>query len=232
VKTLLLWDIDGTLTHSTGAGERALRTALRDAHGIDDDLSWLQLSGRTDVWIGRQMLEHHHLRAHDEDVRHLLSFYLKALPAELNNPKAHVLPGIREALTAIAGMRDVTQGLLTGNLAKGADIKLGHFGIRHFFAFGAFADDSAHRNDLGPFAIKRAAAHHGMPFDKTRVVIIGDTPHDIACGQAIHALTFGVATGKFTEQQLLEAGADVTFPNFADTPRFLAEVEKAVHPSR
>jgi phosphoglycolate phosphatase-like HAD superfamily hydrolase len=231
VKTLLLWDIDGTLTHSTGAGERALRTALRDAHGIDDDLNWLPLSGRTDVWIGRQILEHHHLPSQDEKVRQLLDFYLRALPAELNTPKAHVLPGIREALTAISNIRDVTQGLLTGNLAKGADIKLNHFGIRHFFAFGAFADDSAHRNDLGPFAIKRAAAHHGMPFDKTRVVIIGDTPHDIACGQAIKALTFGVATGKFSEQQLREAGADVVFSNLADTKRFLAEVEKAVHPA-
>ena len=231
MKTLLLWDIDGTLTHSTGAGERALRTALREAHGVEDDLSWLSLSGRTDVWIGRQMLEHHHLPAHDEAVRHLLSFYLRALPTELNNPNAHVLPGIREALSAVAEMRDVTQGLLTGNLSAGADIKLNYFGIRQFFAFGAFADDSAHRNDLGPFAIKRAAAHHGIPFDKTRVVIIGDTPHDIACGQAIKALTFGVATGKFSEQQLREAGADVVFANLADTNHFLAEVEKAVHPA-
>ena len=231
VKTLLLWDIDGTLTHSTGSGARALRRALRESHRIEDDLAWLPLAGRTDVWIARQILEHHHQPADDDDVRKLLNYYLRALPSELDQPNSHVLPGVREALTAVSNMKEVTQGLLTGNLSQGADIKLNHFGIRHFFAFGAFADDSAHRNDLGPFAIKRAAAHHGVSLEKTCVVVIGDTPHDVACGKAVKARTFGVATGNYSEEALKTAGADVVFPNFSDTARFLREVDQAVHPS-
>ena len=154
VKTLLLWDIDGTLIQSGGAGERALIASLQQEFGIVGTLEDIELAGRTDQWIARKILARFALPEQPDNIERYLNGYLRALPAELHNPEARTLPGIRDLLTIIAARRDIAQGLLTGNLKRGAEIKLTHHELWEHFAFGAFADDAENRNELGPHAVK------------------------------------------------------------------------------
>ncbi len=204
MKTLLLWDIDGTLIDSGGAGDRALRTALEREFGIVDSLEWLELAGRTDVWIAQQMLQRFGIEPSQANVFRLLDAYLDQVRHQMSNPRARVLPGVQSILEAAQSHGAVAQGLLTGNLVRGAKIKLGHFDLWKYFPFGAFGDDSSLRNELGPHAVRRAAEHHRIPFLPDRVFVIGDTPHDIACGKIIGARTIAVATGRY-DRAALEA---------------------------
>lgn len=222
MKTLLLWDIDGTLIDSGGAGERGLQLALKREFAIEDTLSWLEYFGRTDVWIARAILKHHLGAASPEDIQRFLNAYLKALAEEMNNPQARVLPGVAEIVAQIGQHSDIAQGLLTGNLRRGAETKLGHFGLWAHFPYGAFANDAVHRDELGPHALRRANAYHGVTFVPERVFVIGDTPHDIACGKAIGARTFAVATGRYSSERLRAHTPTAVFENFADPGAFFA----------
>ena len=222
VKTLLLWDIDCTLIDSGGAGERALIHALKREFAIEDTLVWLEYFGRTDVWIARAILQKHFGAASAENIRRFLDGYLKALALEIESPRARVLPGISSIVAKIAGHHEIAQGLLTGNLRQGAEIKLGHLGLWPTFQFGAFADDAEQRDELGPHALRRANVHCGAAFSPERVFVIGDTPHDIACGKAIGARTIAVATGRYSTEQLCSHKPTAVFQNFADTESFFA----------
>lgn len=224
MRTLLLWDIDGTLIDSGGAGERALRLALEREFNIRDDLSWLEYFGRTDVWIARTLLEHHRVEPTTENIHRFLGGYLRALEEQMNNAHARLLPGIGAILQAVAARTDVAQGLLTGNLQRGARIKLGHFSIWEHFPFGAFADDSETRDELGPHAVRRASLHHGVAFGAERVYVIGDTPHDVACGKIIGARTIAVATGRYTADDLRTHNPSFVFDDLGDVGAFLAQV--------
>jgi len=227
MKTLLLWDIDGTLIHSGGAGERALVAALRDEFGIAGTLEDIEVAGRTDPWIAHRVLAKFALPDTAENVSRYLGGYLNALPRELASASpqpAQILPGIRELLTALAKRTDVAQGLLTGNLRRGAEIKLRHHDLWLHFAFGAFADDSETRNELGPHAVRRAASHHSVEFTADRIFVIGDTPHDIACGKAIGACTIAVATGHYTVAQLRAHFPTAVFADLSDTAAVLAKL--------
>jgi phosphoglycolate phosphatase-like HAD superfamily hydrolase len=222
VKTLVLWDIDGTLILSGNAGQRALVTALHRAFGIVGTLEDVEVAGRTDPWIARRVLAKFSLPDTPDNVARYLESYLTALPGELANPHAHVLPGVRELLSALAARGDVAQGLLTGNLRRGAEIKLSHHDLWAHFAFGAFADDAELRNELGPHALRRAATHHSVEFAADRVWILGDTPHDIECGKAIGARTLAVATGGFTVDELRAHKPTAVVANLADTDAIVA----------
>jgi phosphoglycolate phosphatase-like HAD superfamily hydrolase len=222
VNTLLLWDIDCTLIDSGGAGERSLRLALKREFGLDDTFAWLEYFGRTDVWIARTILNHHLGSATPENIRRFLNAYLRALAEEMHNPHARVLPGIAKIVAEVTGRTDVAQGLLTGNLVRGAEIKLGHLGLWSPFPFGAFADDAEQRDELGPHALRRANAHHGMSFAADRVFVIGDTPHDIACGKIIGARTIAVATGRYSVELLQSHTPTAVLKDFSDTDAFLS----------
>ena len=219
-KLLLLWDIDGTLVASGGAGARALRTALIRTFAIDDSLDDIDFAGRTDRWIIRQILQKFSLPATEENFTRLLDAYLAALPAELAHPHARVLPGVHAVLAA-ATRADLAQGLLTGNVRRGAQTKLAHHGLWDHFAFGAFGDDSEVRNELGPHALRRARAHTGADFAADRVWIIGDTAHDIACARAIGARALAVATGGHTLDALAAHRPDALLPDLTDTAAVL-----------
>ena len=222
MNTLLLWDIDGTLIDSGGAGERGLILSLRREFGLNDDLGWLEYFGRTDVWIARNILEHHFGRASSADIRRFLDGYLRGLSEEMQNPRARVLPGVAEIIGHVGSRADLAQGLLTGNLQRGAQIKLSHLDLWAPFPFGAFADDAEDRNELGPHALRRAHSHHGREFTPANVFVIGDTPHDIACGKAIGARTIAVATGRYSLEQLLAHGPTAALQDFSDTKAFLS----------
>ena len=137
-----------------------------------------------------------------------------------------MLPGVREILRAATAHGGFAQGLLTGNMRRGAQVKLAHHGLWEQFAFGAFADDSEHRNDLGPHAVRRALERHGVNFAADDVWVIGDTPHDIACGKVIGARTLAVGTGASSAEQLLAHRPTAFVENLADTAAVLALLER------
>lgn len=217
---LLLWDIDGTLIASGGAGMRALQHALRSVFGIDASLADIDFAGRTDRWIMRVVFERFSLPATEENFSRFFEGYVAMLPRELAHPGARVLPGVRELLRQAAVHGAVAQGLLTGNLRRGAQAKLAHHGLWEHFAFGAFGDDSEFRNELGPHALRRASDHLGLVFERDRTWIIGDTPHDIACGRAIGVRTLAVATGGSTREELERHRPDALLADLADAEAF------------
>lgn len=213
---LVLLDIDQTILHSGGAGEKALTLALRDRFGREETLENIEIAGKTDVWIAHRIFEAHGIEPTPENVRSFLDGYLGYLQEQLGRNAGRLLPGFPELLYALAGLPHVALGLLTGNLRAGAEIKLRHYGVLDHFTFGAFADDSHERNELGPFAKRRAGEAHGGEFQSRDVYVIGDTPHDIACAKAFDAQAVGVATGRYSRAQLEAAGADFVFDDLAD----------------
>jgi phosphoglycolate phosphatase-like HAD superfamily hydrolase len=225
-RKLLLWDIDGTLLVGDRAGERALAVALRKVFGIDGSLAGIDLAGRTDSSIVADVLRAHDLEPSAQAIHDYLEGYLAELPAELGRGRPRLLPGVLAALEAVAARPDLAQGLLTGNIARGARVKLEHFDAWRFFPFGAFGDDSATRNELGPHALRRAGAHHEVAFDPARTFIVGDTPHDIACGKAIGAGTIAVATGRFSASELAAHEPTALLADLSDTAALLAIIDR------
>ena len=219
-KTLLLFDIDGTLITGGGCGERSLRLAARDTFGVDDDLRDIEIAGRTDTGIARQLLRKHGRAETDAAISELLGNYLRHLPVLLRTTQGRVLPGVEALLAMLAPRGDVVLGLLTGNIARGAEHKLSHFGVWKYFGFGAFADDHHERDRLGPFALARAR-ERGHEVALSRTFIIGDTEHDISCARAIGAKAVAVATGNFRTEQLAPHTPDVLLENLADIPATL-----------
>jgi len=218
--TLILWDIDGTLLHSAGAGMRALTAALRTVFGIEGSLADIDFAGRTDPWIIRCALRKYGLPDTAEHRDRYLEGYLAALPAELSAPGGRILPGVERILEQAGSRPGVAQALLTGNVERGAKAKLAHHGLWHHFPLGAFADDSEIRNELGPHALRRAHAYWGVEFARDRVWIVGDTPRDIACARAIGARAFAVATGGSSVAELLEHRPDAALPDLSDPDEF------------
>ena len=217
---LILFDIDGTILTSGGAGEKALRLAVEDRFGVKDDLAGIEIAGRTDTGIARQIFLRYGLEPAEEALMDFLGFYLRHLEALLPTLPGRLLPGLLPLLEALRADPEVLLGLLTGNLRRGAELKLRHYGVWEYFPFGAFADDHADRNELGRFATERALAH-AAAIPAERVFVLGDTPHDIACGRAIGARTVAVATGGATRPQLAEHHPDYLFEDLADLPAVL-----------
>jgi phosphoglycolate phosphatase len=223
--SLILWDIDGTLVYMDRAGERALLLAIKEVYQRDLGLNLpVDLRGRTDTSIVRDLLRFLEIPVNPEEEARLRRAYLSHMPKTLPAGKARILAGIREALDAIHAHPEIHQALLTGNLREGAKLKLEFLGLWNYFEFGAFADDSHIRDELGPFALDRAKKHLGIAFPPERVWIIGDTPHDIACGKAIGAKTIAVATGAFSVEELSALNPTHTFKDLSDTQALLDAV--------
>ncbi|MCB1103670.1 MAG: HAD family hydrolase [Cephaloticoccus sp.] len=224
-KTLVLWDIDGTLIVSQGAGVRAMERGFTKRFGLPCDLRKIDWAGRTDSWITSEVLRHNGLPDTPANIQAYLEAYLETLPLELaDGPQGQVLPGILELLETLHHHPRIAQGLLTGNLQRGAQFKLTHHNVWHYFEFGAFADDSPRRNDLGPHALRRAGERHNVTFTPTQTWIIGDTPHDIECGKVIGARTIAVATGNYTLSELESHKPTAAFADFSDTSAFLRTI--------
>jgi phosphoglycolate phosphatase-like HAD superfamily hydrolase len=215
-RKLVLFDIDGTLLTSGGAGERALRLGFKERFGIDEDYRSIEIAGRTDSLIARQIFQKHGIVESPENLTAFFDGYLHHLDALLPTTNGRLLPGILELLDALKKRPDVVLGLLTGNLQRGAELKLTHYGVWHYFEVGAFADDHHERNELGRFACARAVERAGCEFPAERIFVIGDTPHDIACAHAIGAKAIAVATGASTPEQLRAARADHVFDDLSD----------------
>lgn len=220
MKTLLLWDIDGTLISAKGAGHAALCESLKASFGISNDLSHIDMYGRTDRWIFRRILAHFELEFSRENLGRLEENYFAALPAQIQRRGVDLLPGVLDIVREASTRKDVAQGLLTGNLVRGAKLKLAPYPLWEHLPFGAFADDSEDRNELPPVALKRASAHHGCNFRPEKVWIIGDTPHDITCGKASGLQTLGLATGKHSMETLAQGGPSALLESLSDSALF------------
>ncbi|HVI83434.1 MAG TPA: HAD family hydrolase [Chthoniobacterales bacterium] len=220
-KRLLLFDIDGTLIHSGGAGIEALKRALKERFKIDDDLHDIEIAGMTDSGIVISILKKHKLPTTNENVAAFLDSYVHFLSKELPQRKGELLPGVLDLLQKLKNRKRVVLGLLTGNLSRGARLKLGHYGVWHFFEFGAFADDHHDRNELGAFARNRAKEKHGREFAADEIDVIGDTPRDIACGKALGARTIAVATGTWSREKLADHYPDFLIDDFSDVDRLI-----------
>ena len=221
-KRLILFDIDGTLLTSGGAGEAALCDAMRERFGVDEDLRGIVLAGATDRAIASEMLLRRGIPDSPENIAGLLDSYLYALESRVGSHEGRLMPGVLELLEALHGREDCVLGLLTGNLERGAQIKLTHYRLWHFFEFGAFADDHHDRNLLGPVAKSRAAGIHGVEFPGDRTYVIGDTPRDVRCGKAFGAKTVAVATGNYSLEDLMAEGPDFIFKDLSQTWEIVA----------
>ncbi len=207
-KRLLLFDIDGTLVHSGGAGVHALKLTLVERFGIADDLHDIEIAGVTDSGIVVSILRKHKIPVTNENISAFLDSYVHFLSIELPRCEGKLLPGVLELLGKLKSRPHLVLALLTGNVARGAQLKLEHYGVWHFFEFGAFADDHQDRNRLGTFARTRAKERHGREFAASEIDVIGDTPRDIACGKAFGARTIAVATGTWSHDQLAKYQPD------------------------
>jgi phosphoglycolate phosphatase len=217
---LVLFDIDGTILHTHGAGKRAIHRALQETFGTTGPEGH-RFDGKTDRQIVRELMSlAGHGDAHiDAHMDALLDRYVGYLREELAGDRPpHVYPGVREALDALEAREDVVLGLLTGNLREGARAKLERAGFDWArFHVCAFGSDHERRPELPAVARARGEKRLGRPLAGRDVVIIGDTPADVTCGNAIGARGIGVATGHYEEHELRAAGAVATFADLADT---------------
>src|SRR5947208_11872966 len=219
-KRLLLFDIDGTLIHSGGAGVHALKLTLAERFKIADDLHDIEIAGMTDSGIVASILQKHKIPATNENITAFLDSYVHFLSRELPRRKGNLLPGVLELLQKLKSRKHLVLALLTGNVSRGAQLKLEHYGVWHFFEFGAFADDHHDRNELGPFARSRAKERHGREFSAD-IDVIGDTPRDIACGKALGARTIAVATGTWRRDPLATHQPDFLIDDLSDVDRVI-----------
>jgi phosphoglycolate phosphatase-like HAD superfamily hydrolase len=220
--SLVLFDIDGTLLRSDGAGVAAMLRALTELHG-DRGFTFegVEIAGALDSVLFARMMAHHGLPDHAEAHDRFLDTYRAELARSLTADRVRRMPGAAELARATAG-RGAATGLLTGNYRDTAFIKLDAAGIdRTLFPFGAFGTDGSIRRQLTPVALARAAAHHGRPFDYARTVVIGDTPLDVDCAKAHGCRAIGVATGPYSADTLRAAGADLAVDTLADVDGLL-----------
>jgi phosphoglycolate phosphatase len=226
-RCLVLWDIDGTLVDSARLGRDAFVEAFEVVTGQSPP-GPVSLAGRTDLEIARDMLGSANLAADD----HLLESFGEALReglaarADLLRERGRAYPGAGEALARLGREPGVLQSLLTGNIEPNAEIKLGAFGLdRHLdLEIGAYGSDHHMRGELVAIARRKAEAKYGLEIGAGRVVLIGDTPLDIAAAREGGARAVGVATGPFDQQALIDAGADAVLADLCDTDAVFAAI--------
>jgi phosphoglycolate phosphatase len=217
---ICLFDIDGTLIASGGAGKAALEAALAEEFGVPHILDKLQLSGRTDRAIIADLFRLHVID--DTPVNHerLIDAYLRHLPRYLH--AGRVLPGIAELLVHLDERPDVAVGLLTGNVRAGAKVKLGFFGLYDYFAFGGYGDHHLDRDDVAREALVEVRRLFNGTIRPQSIWVIGDTPLDIRCARSIGARAVAVATGWHSLAELAAHQPDLLLADLSNPDLLLS----------
>ena len=225
-------DIDGTLVLTDGAGQTAFARTLAEDFGIETIDGSVPFAGRSDRAIAADLFCSHSVAATDENWKRFRAGYLTRLQDSLATHNGRVLPGVPELLSALATRGDVALGLLTGNLREGARYKLSYYGLWNHFAFGGFGDEHMERCDIAAAALAAARSHlacaangssnSGPQLTNGRVVVIGDTLHDIACGRSIGASCVAVPTGHTSADVLRSGEPDALVATLEDVDPILA----------
>jgi phosphoglycolate phosphatase len=226
MKRLVLFDIDGTLLSARSAPRIAFTRAMLEVFGTTGPIDSHRFDGKTDPQIARELLRLAGMPDSDIDggLAALWTAYIRELRHEITAPshRTTVFAGVFDLLSALERQpADAVLGLLTGNIAPGAALKLESAGIRADFRVGAYGSDCERRDGLPPVAVERARQQLGVAFTRRDIVIIGDTPSDVTCGQALGVRAIGVTTGSYGAADLRDAGADRVFADFSDTAAVL-----------
>lgn len=223
---ICLFDIDGTLLNTGGAGQAAMEAAIVEQLGTMEPIRGISYAGRTDRGIIHDIFTYYGFNPTPEAREAFVVAYLRNLPRHLEGRPGLVLPGVAELLAHLHARDDVTLGLLTGNLLAGARMKLEHFGLADYFDFalGAFGDEHLDRDDVARAAWEAVRERHRHVEDLSpdRVWVIGDTPADVRCGRAIGAKVLAVATGIYPAEQLAAENPDRLVADFRDAEAVLA----------
>ncbi len=215
---LILFDVDGTLLSSGRRGLESFSEALRRTFGTEGDLASYRFEGKLDPIIVFELMQKAGI---PEDVISerrpaALSLYLDLLEEALYAEPPALKPGVADLVARVSAFPSVVPALLTGNVKRGARIKLTTTGLWDYFRFGVFGDEAPRRVDLGPIALARALERTGRTFSSAQTVVVGDAPADVECGRAIGARVVAVATGRTSAEELRAAGADIVLSSFAD----------------
>jgi phosphoglycolate phosphatase len=220
----VLFDIDGTLIVTGGAGARAWHRAFDSLFHADVDITKFSEAGQTDPEVARSSFRGALGRDPDRrELAQLLGAYLDALPEEIEASAGYrVLPGVPDVLTRL---RDdgVLLGITSGNLEAAAHMKIARAGLNRFFCFGGYGSDSTDRTELTRRAIHRAETLHGEPLDPARCEVVGDTPRDVAAAHGAGAVAVAVATGAYSMEQLQATGAEHVIATLAEPFPMLEE---------
>ena len=225
---LVLFDIDGTILHSGGAGRDAMEHALATIFGTAGDPA-MRYDGKTDKQIVRESMRSAGFSDSDVDARldDVIALYVASLPSKLSAPDRHVgmYPGVVELIDAVGKRADCALGLLTGNVAAGARLKLAAVGLDFDqFRVNAFGSDHEVRAELPAIAHARMLEIFGITLQGRDVVVIGDTPADIACGRTLGARAIAVATGWYSVEDLGSHHPYAVFADLSDTAAVLEAI--------
>jgi phosphoglycolate phosphatase-like HAD superfamily hydrolase len=228
---ILLFDIDGTLIHAKGAGHDAFYQTIREDFGVRELVGEVTFTGRSDRAITSDLFRLHGIEDSAANWRRFVDGLARRLDVTLPAKNGHVLPGVVEILDILAARDDVALGLLTGNVARGAQKKLAYFGLERYFAFGSFGDEHPERDDIARAAVTVThrhltdlAATNGHPaplIESLKFTVIGDTPHDVRCARAIRAKAVAVATGGIDRETLAATHPDLLLDDLSDAEPIL-----------
>jgi len=223
---VILFDIDGTLMLTGGAGKRGMTRAFEAVFQVKNALEGLKLSGMTDRKIFRNACDKAGVECTEAAEQRFKELYTRFLQEEIRhpNPEKKLMPGIPGLLDDLRSQPGVHLGLLTGNYQQTAKIKLAAFGLDAYFEFGAFGDDDEDRNRLLPFALQRLAAQIGKALNGAAIWVIGDTPQDVECARPHGAKALAVATGGYSEAILAKARPDMLLPNLQNRQEVLEKI--------
>jgi phosphoglycolate phosphatase len=219
---LYLFDIDGTILLTGGAGSRALNAVFAERYGVEGAMDAINAGGKTDPIIIGEIFASKLGRAPTEaEIDEILAAYIPRLRVELpRSQRFRTMPAVHDALAFLDQQPGIQLALATGNVKEGARAKLEHIDLWHRFTCGGFGCDSAERARLVAVAIERACAVAGAPYDCAQVIVVGDTPHDVAAARACGVKVVAVATGSYTRDQLAEHTPDALLDTLEELPRW------------
>ncbi len=228
----VLFDIDGTLLQTGGAGRLAFAETFSEEFDLDDLTSKVPFAGRSDRAIAEDLMRLGGIEVSQKNWQRFLTCYCQRILDTLTRTTGGVLPGIAELLDSLAQLEDVAVGLLTGNVRQGAQAKLAYYGLANWFAFGGFGDELTDRNEIAASAVRAATEYieesgTGRPLDLNGVMVIGDTKNDVECAQSIGAVAVAVATGGASLEELSLSKPDFAYPDLTDTTDLLAMITDA-----